>query len=70
MTVHDQLFKELLEARLGDFLEIVVPQPLAWALAALMRPPANWSPARHLLACLAPITESETPWTKPPGSCF
>lgn len=35
------------------------PQPLAWALAALMRPPAGWSPARHLLACLAPITESE-----------
>lgn len=40
---------------------VVRPQPLAWALAALMRPPADWSPARHLLECLAPITEAAAP---------
>lgn len=32
------------------------PQPLAWALAALMKPPENWSPARHLIACIDPLT--------------
>ena len=31
------------------------PEPLAWALAALMRP-GEWSSAKHKLECLRPIT--------------
>jgi hypothetical protein len=37
---------------------VELPQPLAWALAALMKTPETWSPAEHQLACLEPIVRS------------
>lgn len=36
-----------------------LPQPLAWALAALLKTPGTSSPAEHLLACLEPIVETD-----------
>lgn len=34
-------------------------RPLAWALAALMRPPAGWSRVEHRIRCELPIHRSE-----------
>lgn len=34
-------------------------RPLAWALAALMRPPLAWSRAEHRTRCLRPIVRAE-----------